>query len=284
MIDRQHQLRSGKLQDMLGHVELVGLDLALAHRVALGLEKRIRHGATDQELVDLLEQALDHQDLVGNLGSAHDGHIGTLGVAEQRVEDLQFLFDQEPDGAVVGGELLWHGHHRRLIAVAGAEGVIDVGVSQGGHLLGEGRVALLLALVEPDILEDHDSARGQLGARCLRVRPDGIVGLLHGTADQLGESSSHRVQAERGVGSRVAGGSAQMADQDQAAAPFQNIIQRGQCRADAAIVGDLTRRGLRDVEVDADENFLTLNVQVANRSFCHHCAPDSWRKSPGGPT
>ena len=178
MIDRQDELLAGELQDMPGHVELVGLDLALADRVALGLEKRVGHGAADQELVDLLEQALDDQDLVGDLGSAHDGDIGALGVAQERVEDLQFLLDQEADGAAVGGELLGHRHHRRLVAVAGAEGVVDVAVGQGGHLLGEGGIALLFALVEPDVLENHDSAGGKLGAGGLRLRPDGVVGLL----------------------------------------------------------------------------------------------------------
>ena len=58
---------------------------------------------------------------------------GRLGVAEQRLEDLQLLFDQEPDGAAVGRELLGDGDHRRLVAVAGAEGVVDVGVGQGGQ-------------------------------------------------------------------------------------------------------------------------------------------------------
>ena len=88
MIDRQDEFRSGELQDMSGHVKLVGLNLALADRVALGLEKRVGHGAADQELVNFLEQALDDQDLVGNLGSAHDGQIGALGMAQERVEDL----------------------------------------------------------------------------------------------------------------------------------------------------------------------------------------------------
>src|SRR5271157_5397145 len=284
MIDRQDELRSGELQDMTGHVKLVGLNLALARRVALRLEKRVGHGAADQELVNFLEQGLDDQNLVGNFGSAHDGHIGTLGVAQERVEDLQFLLDQKANGPSVGGELLGRRNHGSLVAVASTEGVIDIGVRQGGHLLGERRVALLLTLVETHVLENHDLARGKVSASCLSLRPDGVVGLLDRTANQLSQAGGHRVQAERGVGGRVAGRTAQMADKDQAAAPVQDIIEGWQCRADPTIVGDVARFGLRDIEIDADEDFLTPYIQVANRSFWHRCTPESWRKSPDRPT
>ena len=75
-----------------------------------------------------------------------------------------------------------------------------------------------------------------------------------------------------------------MTDQDQAAAPAQDIIESRQRRADATIVGDVARLGLRDIEIDADEDFLTPNIQVANRSFWHRCTPESWRKCPDRPT
>ncbi len=84
--------------------------------------------------------------------------IGRLRLAEQRVEDLQLLLDEEADRPVLRRELLGDGDHRGLVAVAGAEGVVDVGVGQPGQLGGEGGVALLLALVEPDVLQDEDLA------------------------------------------------------------------------------------------------------------------------------
>ena len=55
---------------------------------------------------------------------------GCLGIAEQRLEDLQLLLDQEADRPAVGRELLGDGHHRGLIAVAGAEGVVDVAIGE----------------------------------------------------------------------------------------------------------------------------------------------------------
>ena len=53
-----------------------------------------------------------------------------------------------------------HCHHRGFVAVAGAKGVVDVTIGKCGHLLGKGEVAFLFALVEPDVFEDNDAARG----------------------------------------------------------------------------------------------------------------------------
>ncbi len=99
---------------------------------------------------------------------------GCCGESEQRVEDLQLLLDQEPDRPAFGRELLGDGDHRRLVAVAGAEGVVDVAVGQSRQPDGELGIALLLALVEPDVLEHDDPARleplaGRLGLGADRV-------------------------------------------------------------------------------------------------------------------
>ncbi len=77
--------------------------------------------------------------------------------------------------------------------MAGAEGVVDVTIGERGHLLGKGEVALLFALVEPDVFEDHDAAGLQVGAGGLRLGTDGIVDLLDRQADQFLEPGGHLV-------------------------------------------------------------------------------------------
>ena len=57
----------------------------------------------------------------------------------------------------------------------------------------------------------------------------------------------------------------------------------GKRGADAAVVGDVAVLGLRDVEIDADQHLLALDVEVANRLFRHRSTPASWRKITGGP-
>ncbi len=62
--------------------------------------------------------------------------------------------------------------------MAGAEGVVDVTIGEGGHLLGEGEIAFLFALVEPDVFENDDAAGPQVGAGGLRLGADRVVDLL----------------------------------------------------------------------------------------------------------
>ncbi len=65
--------------------QLVLLDAALLHVLALRGEEGVGHGAADGERVDDGEERLDHVDLVGDLGAAEDGDVGLLGpVGEAR--------------------------------------------------------------------------------------------------------------------------------------------------------------------------------------------------------
>ena len=110
--------------------------------------------------------------------------------------------------------------------MAGAEGVVDVAIGERGHLPGKGGIALLFAFVEPDVFEDHDAAGPRAGAGGLRLGTDRVVDLLDRQADQLLQPGGHRVQPERRVGDGVAGGTAQVADQNQAAAASRGSWSR----------------------------------------------------------
>ena len=72
----------------------------LADLHALGnLEERVRHPAADDHLVDLCDEVLEQQDLVGDLGAAEDGEDGLGG----RIQDLRAGPRRRwPRGAVVG--------------------------------------------------------------------------------------------------------------------------------------------------------------------------------------
>ena len=124
---------------------------------------------------------------------------GGFGVLEQGVEDLQFLLDEEADAAAILGEAARDGHHRRLVAMRRAEGVVDVNVSERSEFGGEGLVALLLAFVEADVFEDDDPAGLERRAGRLRLRADGVVDLPDGPADQLLAPGGDRVHLELGV-------------------------------------------------------------------------------------
>ena len=98
---------------------------------ALGLEEGVGHGAADQQLVDALEQVLEHADLVGHLGAADDGDEGALDVAEQLAEELHLALHQQAH-ALVGDEL-GDAHRRGVGPVRGAERIVDVDVRVAGQ-------------------------------------------------------------------------------------------------------------------------------------------------------
>ena len=56
-------------------VQLVGLQQRPAHLVALGGQEGEHHPATDEQLVGLAEQVVDHAELVGDLGPAEDHDV-----------------------------------------------------------------------------------------------------------------------------------------------------------------------------------------------------------------
>ena len=136
------------------------------------------------------EQVRDHCDLVRYLLAAEDRHEGPLRFRDRVGEVLDLLVDEKSDHRRLAEGLHRHGRrvHARLGAVAGAEGVVNVGVGQGREAIHVGRVVpLLLPLVEADILQhQHTSSRECLGLG-VRVGATGVGGEGHGPAEQLAE-------------------------------------------------------------------------------------------------
>ena len=109
-VGRQHELNAvllGGLDVALDLLKLVLFKQGGADLVALGLEEGEHHAATDDQAVGLVEQVLDHAELVGDLGAAeHDGEralrvLGGLG------QGLDFLLDQQAcGGRQIGGNVV----------------------------------------------------------------------------------------------------------------------------------------------------------------------------------
>jgi hypothetical protein len=83
-----------------------------------------------------------HAELVLDLGPANDEHERPLDVAEQPAEVAELVEEQQPR---VGGQDVRDGLGRRVGAVRGAEGVVDVEVAAVGELAGEALVVRRLA-------------------------------------------------------------------------------------------------------------------------------------------
>ena len=168
-VDRQHDLVAGLGEQPAAGVDLVGLQQRAADAVALGGEEREAHAAADQQPVDLGQQRLDDGQLVADLRAAEHDDVGPLGVGGQPGEHLELAGDQ-PAGVV--RQPLGHVVDRGVLAVHGAERVVDVDVGEGGQPVGQlaalGVVLRRLGRLEADVLQQQDVAvaeRGRLGRR-----------------------------------------------------------------------------------------------------------------------
>ena len=157
-----------------------------------------------------------------------------LGFVTQAEEHLDLLLQQEahrarqgerrPDDAGVG-------------TMAGAEGIIDIGIDALHQLGHEGRVVTFFAGVEAQVLH-------QLDPRC-----------------ELGEPGPDRVHRVLRVGLTL--GSPEVRRGDHLGAALGEPVDRGQGGADAEVVGDHMRvpDGLhRYVEVRANQHPLAAHV------------------------
>ena len=176
-IDRQLDLPAGLGQQAFGQFDLVALDEALADFLALGEEERVGHRAADQERVGFAEQLLDDIDFVGDFGPAEDRDERPRGFGDGFAQKFQFLLNQKPDRARLALQRLRHAECAGVLAVGGAECVVDVNIAQLGQLLGEVRLVLFFFLVEAEVFQQQHFAVLQIArpvsrplGRCSRWR------------------------------------------------------------------------------------------------------------------
>ncbi len=148
-VDREHHLDAqlgGPLQVSAHGVELVGLQQAGAHLVALGGQEGVRHAAADQDPVGLGEQVVDHAELVRHLRPAeHDG-VRPLRLDGQPAEHVD-LGQHQPTCGV--RQPLRDVVDAGLLAVHHPEAVADEDVGERGQLVGEGPPLGSSLLVSP---------------------------------------------------------------------------------------------------------------------------------------
>ena len=154
------------------------------------------------------------------------------------------------------------------------EGVVDVDVGQRGQLLGEGRIVGLFLGVEAQVLQQQHLAGFQLPGQLVgyfadAVRRKGDVdALAQLLAEQDTQPVNHRTQRILRIG--LALGAAQVRGQNHFGLAPQCVIDGGQRGHDAGVVGDgRAVFGERHVEIDADEQPLVGQIDVANRELGH---------------
>jgi len=139
-------------------VETVRFAQRLADRLLLRGEERVRHAAADQDRVALVEQVVDHEQFVRDLGAAEDRDQRPFGLREHASERVDLRLEQP---ARRRRQELGDLADRALGAVRRAERVVDEHVAELRVGRAQRWVRLLLTRVEAHVLEqDHAAARG----------------------------------------------------------------------------------------------------------------------------
>ena len=202
---------------------------------------------------------IENADLGGNLGTADDGDEGALGLGEDAGQRVDLLLEQEAgDGRQVSGGA----HDGTLGAVSGAEGIENEDVTIGSELLGDLGIVLLLTLIEADVLENEDLARLDGGNSLSSLLAVGVGDKGNVETRELSELLGDRLEGQLGLEAGALG-TAEMAHEDDASVVLNEVVDGGQGSLDT---GGVANDAILDrhVEVNADENALAVDIDVAD--------------------
>ena len=156
---------------------------------------------------------------------------------------------------------------RRMCAMRGAERVVDEDVAKFCDLLREDRIVLLFAGMEARVLQKKDIAILELRDGRFRDVADAIIGECHLTPNSFGERLRNRLQ--RHGRHDLALRPVEMGQHDHPRALFRKLADGGRLAVDAQRVADLAILHWH-VQVGADEDALSLHVQVIECAECRH--------------
>ena len=170
------------------------------------------------------------------------------------------------------GQLVSEPLGRRMRAMGGGEGVIDVDVAELGELVDMGRIVLLFALMEAGVLQQEHVAVLHFGDRVVGRLADAVGREGDRTLDDVGDRGGDGLQRIGLV--RAALGPAEMREQNDLAALVRDLGDGRRNALDARRVGHAAVLR-RHVEIDAQQHALAGDVGVIERAerFGHGSAP-----------
>ena len=261
--EQVHAALDGAGHDALGVLDAVALEQGLAHAQVLCRQEGVGHAATDDELVDPVEERLEDLDLVGDLGPADDRCERPRRVLQQAGEVADLALHEQ---ARVGGQDLRHAHRGGVGAVRRAEGVVDVDVAVAGQRRREAGVVGLLLVVEAEVLQEQQLTGLEAVDGIHGPDADGVTGGRHGPLEELGEVLGHGAQAQRVAD--LALRPSEVAHEHDGGAVLEQVGDGGEGGADAGVV---PHPAVLDghVEVDPHEDALALRIEVTDGELVH---------------
>ena len=228
-------------------------------------QERVGHAAADDEDVDLVHEIAEQLELGRHFGAADDRRDGALRIAERGLQRLELLLHRP---SRMRGQLVSEPLGRRMRAMGGGEGVIDIDVAELGELVDMGRIVLLLALMEAGVLEQKHVAVLHLGDRVVGRLADAVGREGDRPLDDVGDRGGDGFERIGLV--RAALGPAEMREQNDLAALVRDLRDRRRDALDARRIGHAAVLR-RNVEIDAQQHALAGDVGVIERAerLCH---------------
>ena len=146
--------------------------------------------------------------------------------------------------------------------MSGTEGVENEDIAVGSEGLGDLGIVLLLTLVEADVLENEDLARLDSGDSLGSLLAVGVGDKGNVETGELSELLGDGLEGELGLEAGAIG-TAEVAHEDDASIVLDEVVDGGQGSLDA---GGVANDAILDrhVEVNADENALAVDIDVAD--------------------
>ena len=186
---------------------------------------------------------------------------GTRRILHQLLEVAHLVLHEEAEVFVVGEEFGDDGS-RRVLAVGGTEGVVNVAVSKGGQLAGEVLAAFSLFGIEADVLKKHHFATLQLLGHSLGfATAEQFLGELHGTVHEGLEILSHRLEGEFGLEATLLG-TAKVGHNDDGGTVFEQFLDGGHRLTHTGVVGNLLLVVHRDVKVHTQQHLAACKIDI----------------------
>ena len=169
-----------------------------------------------------------------------------------------------------------------MYTMCGSECIVYEYVAQGSQLFGEFLAVLGLFLAITGVLKKNNVSVLHGLDSCLGVRSDnlGICSKLDFLAKMLGKTYSYR--RKRKLRLRLTLRLAKMRAEDNLSAVGDQFFDGGKCSHDTVFVCDLSVLQ-RNVKVAADQDSLSLNVNVIYRFLVQHNNLPSRKKKRAGP-
>ena len=175
---------------------------------------------------------------------------------------LTYLVLHEEAEVLVVGEELGDDGGRRVLAVGGTKGVVDVAVAEGCQLAGEIFTTLGLFRIEADVLEEHHLTGLKLFGHSLRLAAsEEFLRELHGAVHEGLQILGHRLESQLGLEAAFLG-TAEVGHDDDGGTVLEELLDGGHRLAHAGVVGNLLPVVHGDVEVHAQQHLAACEIDI----------------------